>query len=668
MAHVIDDAGGSHNGNDTPDELRWWLPESQLHGDKRHHVLGQVVDRLETEDAQRRSAFCHHLRLYGGRRAAAALLDPGDVIDQSGPSGSAHLKHNVCQSVVSTGVSRLGKNKPRPQYLSNGGDFGLMQQSRRLSHFVSGIFDRAKVYSKGRRAFRDAAVMGPGVLTFFPEKTPHGWSIGCDRVFPWEILVDGIDGLYGEPRAQYRVRHIDKRVLYERYADTERWKGRRAELRAALDASDRGQRSSTRRATVNYTVKVVEGHRLPSAPGAGDGLHVIATSEAVLYEEEWDESWCPHVVYNFQPPISGFWGTGLVEVVDGIQVHINRLLWAKERAIRLLAMPMLAVHRGSKIEERHLTNGIGTTIKHSGTPPQLLAFDPTGAFIERDIQQQIQLAHDLSGVSQLAASQRKPADLESGEALRQFNAIEDARHADPALNYEMFYMDCAKVITGLARRMAKDGREPVALATFKRSTRTWVEPIKWKDVAVAEDAVLLRVYPTSNLPSVPAGRTATVQEWFRSGLVDRVTAMILLEIPDTEGVPREEVVQYEAIADDIESIIDKGVYRPPTPYTDLRLSRSLATSAYLRFRRMKGVEADRLEMLNRYLKTVDFLEERAAAAGQGGAPGPAPGPVPGGPEAGGSPIGAGGLAAALQSLPPGGVPAGGPEVIAQAAT
>lgn len=616
------------DGSASRADLAWWKKKSL--GDVHESLLASYKV-LDGEDETRREALSEHIRLYGRKRLRDGREVAGIPLDTSLERVDGRLRYNVVYSVVETAVSRLGRNRVRAAYVPQGGDWSTYKQTRRLNHYVAGIFDEADVYKWTRQAFRWGCITGLGGLAFAPREMRDGWSIGCELVRPHEILVDQIDGMTGLPCMLIRKHYVDRTVLFERFKDSKIWRNKKGALVRMLEASRSVELDEVGAPSTHDRVLVMSAWHLPSGPRSGDGRYVVATTEGLLIDEEWDEDWYPIVFFKWQEPLAGFHGNSVTEAITGCQVNINKLLWTLERAYGIFANPYIAAPRSARIQPHHMGNKLGKVIQFDGpTPPTVVAVKPVNDQFFAHLQQLKQDAFEISGVSQLAALNRKPPELESGEAFRQFSDINDARHADPALNYERFQLECAQVIVGLSARMAADGMAPRATATLHRSWGKFVERIDWKDVAMDRAQYRIQLYPTSTLPATPAGRTATVQEWMRSGLIDQPTAAYLLEIPDlnTEGAANPMIAQYDAVLADIEAMVD-GIngadpeYRVPEPWQDLRLAERLVVSSYLRIRNM-GAPADVLDRLLGYLEGLDQMKMASAAQQQLAALSPMP--------------------------------------------
>jgi len=115
----------------------------------------------------------------------------------------------------------------------------------------------------------------------------------------------------------------------------------------------------------------------------------------------------------------------------------------------------------------------------------------------------------------------------------------------------------------------------------------------------------------SSLPSDPAGRLQTVQEYAQAGYLSPRQARRLLDFPDLEQVESLANAQENAIVRDLDRIVEDGEMTPPDAFTDLAMARELALQ-YLAEGKCNGLEEERMELLRRYVADVDTLQNPPA--------------------------------------------------------
>lgn len=594
-------------------DFRWWT-------DKRnpHEAVFAAYNHIKNNDGGRRENDLRYMRMYGNRDYMGMLPSTYNV-----PITEERVTLNVIKSVCDTVSARIAKNRPRPVFLTSGGNYSLQRRSKLLEKYVSSKFYTAGVYQTAPKVFLDACVFGTGVLKIYR----IGTEVKVERVFPGEVFVDHAGGMYGEPQQIYQRKFINRDKLLDMFP-------RKKEIiRQAMELDD-DQSYVGRDSTVDQ-VEVVEAWHLPSSPGAGDGRHCIVVDSGTLVSEEWNHDYFPFTFIRWSDRLRGFWGMGLAEELLGIQVEINKLLMKIQKAMQLLAVPWVLVEAGSKIKKAHLNNQIGAIIPYAGTPPIVRPNQTISPEVFSHLDRLYQRAYEIAGVSQLSASSLKPAGLESGVALREYNDIESERFALISRSYEQMFMDVAKQMVNLGKSISEE--DPDYSVVMERDKYT-IEQVKWKDVDLEKDSYVLKVFPSSSLPSTPAGRLAMVEQLMNAGLLNPEEAKGLLDFPDLERNMALDRAASDNIDRLIENMVDEGVYEAPEPFMDLMLALKKVQSSYNKAVN-DGVPEDRLALLRQFLAATHQMIKRARqeAANATSAPLPAAPPAP---DSSGAPPGA----------------------------
>jgi len=218
-------------------------------------------------------------------------------------------------------------------------------------------------------------------------------------------------------------------------------------------------------------------------------------------------------------------------------------------------------------------------------------------------------AYEAVGISQLSASSKKPSGLDSGRALRDFQDIESERFIIAGQRYEQFYMDAAELAIDVMRDLYEDDKKIFVNVAGKG----FLETIPWKDVNMEKDQYLMRVFPTSILPTLPAGRLEAVQEMIQGQFISREEGVALLDFPDLEGVLNLSTAAYEDVMQILQKIVEEGEYESPEQYMNLKLCVVLGQSMYLRAKQQNTPE-DHLELLRRFIDDADAMLQQKAIA------------------------------------------------------
>ena len=519
---------------------------------------------------------------------------------------------NVVQSCVDTLVSRLTQSRPRPVFLTDNGDYKSRNLAKQLNQFVMGEFYRTKAYDLGTQALRDAAVLGTGCIKIYEGQDK---KVQLERVLFTELLVDPNDGLYGNPRQMYQLKLVDREVLIDMFPEHTN-----AIMRAEQAYPDTAGDSSK---TASDQVMVIEGWHLPSGPDAGDGRHTIACTNVTLLDEEYTKDKFPFVFITYSQRLLGFFGQSLAEQLMGTQVEINKLLMTISRSINLVGVPRVFVEDGSKVVKAQLNNDVGSIVTYRGTKPVYEVAPCVPAEVYAQLQRLVDYAYQQSGISALSAASKKPAGLDSGAALREYDDLQSDRFATLSKRYDNLYVDMAYQVIDLAKDIAERDGTYSTVYPNKDGTRE----VNLPEADLLKDTYIIQCFDASSLPRDPAGRLQKIIEMIQSGMVSVQEGRRMLDFPDLEQQEKLANSGEERILYILDKIIEKGEYTPPDPFMDLNLAVQISNQYYNLYMPTK-LEPDRAEMIRTFNSQAIALQQAAQPPMPMAAPGQAPLAVP----------------------------------------
>lgn len=593
-------------------ESRWW----EMKGREAAEAISNRVNFLEKAQQPRILNMVKNGRLYGN---LGMYGTNSSLLRQSGPQVSQQSKEgarfNACLSGIDTMVSHIGETKPRPYYLTSGGNYKQQRQAKKLTMWNDGVFYETQAYRKGPMAFRDGAVWGDGFTYVFV----RGGKICLERVIPAELWLDEVEGQYGTPRNLHRVKVVDRDEL------AALWPEHRDDIAKAPRAKDTQSGVGN---NISDMVAVAEAWHLPSYTPDGElkgGKWATAlVGSGVMLEEpvEWPHDFFPFAHFSWCPPLVGFWSQGGAEQVRGKQLWLNELYWMAQKATRLAGTIKYAVEHGSKIVDEHINNEIGAGIRHApGKPPVFFTAAPLHESVFQEMRETKQDIYEQLGVSQLSASNMKPAGLDSKPALREYKDTQNERHKGKAEAYDDYFLQIARIARALGSKL-KGYKVRVPGASGFKSIST-------ADLAGTKDEEqVLQCFPVSSLPRDPAGRTQTIQEWVQAGWLTPRQGRKLMDFPDLQASNSLADAQEELITEALDRIVDDGEYTPPEPTDDLALCKETVLHYIQLYRRLE-LEPEKLDLLRTYSQQVDALMSKmlaplAAAPPMGAQPGATP--------------------------------------------
>lgn len=566
---------------------KWWLANS------KKELCDQVIDTagfLKERQSFRYRQASIFSRLYSNRPLFNFI---GSNFNKMGTGASLPNDRptmNVVQSCVDTLVSRVTQSRPRPVFLTDNGNYKERNLAKQMNNFINGELYQTKAYGHGEMILRDASIIGTGVLKVY--ETPDH-RVGLDRVLNPELLVDDNDAFYGCPRQLFQIKLVDKSVLKEIFPNH----------KSDIERAEQGFPDSSSEAgkTVSDQIIIVEAWHLPSGKESGDGRHVIACTSGVILDEEWAKNYFPFVFLNYSPPITGFWGQGLSEQLMGTQVEINKLLITISQSINLVGVPRVFVEDGSKVVKAHLNNQVGAIVTYRGTKPIYEVAPCVPQELYGQLERLVGYAYQQSGISALAATAQKPAGLNSGEAIRNYDDLQTDRFAALVRRYDNVFVDLAYLITDFAKDIAEEQGSYSTVYPNKDGTKE----IDLPNAGMLEEPVI-QCFDASSLPRDPAGRLEKVTEMMQSGLVSPQEGRRLLDYPDIEQVDKLENASEERILQILDEIVDTGKYTPPDPFMDLGLANKIVTQYYNLYASAK-LEESKAQKLRDFASQVNAL-------------------------------------------------------------
>lgn len=570
---------------------KWWnlKKESEL-----ITTIFGIVGYLKTNQVWRQHQAALFARLYGNMPLYSWLGVNLNKVNAQYKFPNDRVTLNVIQSCCDTLKAKIAQSRPRPVFLTSGGDYKKRKLSKELNKFSDGELYRLKANELMQQVCLDSFILGTGVLKVC-EKDNKAF---LERTLSVEMYVDEIEGIYGNPRQLHQLKLIDRAQLAGMYPDKKK----------VIEIAQQGNfdQSGDSERSIADQIMVVESWHLPSSETAKDGRHVISINSGILVDEDYNKKNYPFIFLHYAPRTLGFWAQGLAEQLMGIQNEINKLCWVIQQSINLVGVPRVFVEDGSKVVSAHINNQIGAIVKYQGTKPiyEVAPCVPAEIYQERD--RLFQFAYKQSGISEMQASSQKPAGLDSGEAIKAYDNISSDRFAITAQNYEKAFLELSQQIIDKAQEIKKREGKYDTVAPGKNS----VEEVSFPEFDASKDAFIIQCFPESSLPKDPAGRLDEVQKLAQAGVISPKVMNQLLHFPDLDFIEDVSNAPLDFIEESLDKIIEEGIYTQPEPYDDLSQAMQFAMWYYARAKRDETSE-ERLALLRQYIDDVSALQTAA---------------------------------------------------------
>lgn len=583
---IADVARGERNGP-------WW-PEKPPSGQtpeelealesRPHEVVKANIKRIKERQSYRADRDLLHMCLYGSDPVLGYGVRSYSMID---PTAGEPLAVNVVKSVISTLVSRVVKMKPKANWVTNGGDFALQQQAKKLDKYTDGQFYQNKVYKLNRVVVRDALIFGTGAAKGYE------WygRPKLERAFTPEMLVDDGEAKYGDPPTLYHPMTMNRAVLAEVYPDF------REKIWQAAPAKDDDWQSYD---TTKDQVEVYRGwHRL-SGPNADDGRQIVCLENCTLqYKDYEQESFSgAYAILRYEEPVLGWYGTGLARLLTGKQLEINKLLMEIQSAFHMGSNFRVLVERGSKIIKQHFNNEVGGILEYTGTAPVFAVAQTVHPEKLQHLIWLIEQSFQEAGINQLTAAGQKDPTLKSGKAQQVALDVEDSRYVDFIQSYEEFCLDEADLLFNIAKTL----KRPMVMYLGKNV----YEEIDISEIDLAKESFALQKFPTSALSTSPDRRMEQVQDLANAGWITPADAKRMLDFPELETAQELDSAPYDIVMQILDGMLEGGDYFAPIPQMDLQLALGLSVNYYLRakVKFKKTIPEENYQLILRFMAEV----------------------------------------------------------------
>ena len=545
-----------------------------------HNDVFTLVKRLEIENVKLTQRNIRNFKLYGDLQTDNPVLN----YFSSTAHAPGRLTYNVVKTATDTVASKIGKMRPRVDFLTDEGDWSLQQKAKKLSKYIEGVFYKNKLYKATPTIFTDACVFDTAFLKIYHD----GEDVKIERVLPLEIVVDPEQSVYGNPTELHQVKYMSRGILEAMYPN---------HLLAITSASASNPNISRDNKDV---VKVIESWKLPSGPNGKDGKHSIVIDTATLLIEDYEKDYFPFVKFSWTEPLVGFRGASLTDELVGIQYEINKLLQNISKAQDLMAVPRIFIESSSAVPKTHINNQIGAIVRYSGKAPITSTPNAMPAEMYNHLKWLISSAFEKSGISQLSAQAKKPSGIDSGVAIREIQDIESERFMLISQRFEQMFIDLSEIVIDLSKDLYEDSD------SINIKSEDFVQTIKWSEVNLDKDAYVMKSWPTNMLPNTPGGKLQSVQELIQAGFIDAKDAMRLLDFPDLKEYQSLKDSNIELIHKLLSSMMEGGKYEAPDSTLDLELSSKLGQQYQLKARETNAPDSV-IENLLRWMDDVNRL-------------------------------------------------------------
>ena len=550
----------------------------------RQSIYNNIAE-LKSFDGNRNYKYRRNYRYYNATKGCSLenLRNPmivGYYNDANREIGeeedtTANPQLNVIASCIDTLHSKIAQSKVRPFFTTINGTFKDIQCVKQAQQFFDTFYDEQNVNKKISDAFKDACIFDTGVI-YINEETRN-----IERALPFQVYVRPAEVNYNKiTRIFYEQKDFPISLLPEKVLS--KFKNK------SLEYVDFGIYYDTLNKTKAYT---------------GNG--------SIVLTETYEADVVPFVFLYYKNPVLGNVTTSVADQLINIQQEINILMAKIKDASQLSNALTFLVPEGSSLKTTQLNNRIGNVLTYK---PQanggLPVTSATPAFIDNQyislLNELIQKAYDIVGISQLSAQSKKPTGLNSGIALATMEDVESDRFETQLNQVIRAFIDIAKT----------------CIKVFPQDENILPEisnrvAIKWKDIVKESSNMSIQYSGADNLSKDPSTKLQQLQQLSMAGVIPAARIPQLMQIPDLEMGYSLSNNAIDAVMAVIKSCIEDDVFDVPEfiPFELLKeeiinTQLSLTSAGYDRNKK------DILKLEKLYEKVEDQAEQWVASADQ----------------------------------------------------
>lgn len=482
---------------------------------------------------------------------------------------------NVIKAAIDTLVSKISNQKCRPYFSSINGTYRTKQVVKQAQQFFDYIFDFEDVNQKVSHAFRDACICGTGYIFLNP------FTYRLQVVEPWTIGIQHTETAYGKP--------TDMLIKFNNYP------------------TSLLEKCESKADYVQYCIYIsLKEHK---------AYELINAKEVNSIDYEPDV--LPYVSVSYCDPVFGRKTTSIVEELNGIQTQIDMINQKIAAAAQLTPANAVYVLEGSSMSSETLSNRTGEVYEiklppgMNSLPIQQVNPAPFDPMWQTMLDYYVKQAFESIGLSQLSATGKKPAGVDSGIALSTLEDVESDRFETQLNAFIKLYTNIAKMYVNVL---------PSNTDIIPVSENT--SSLKWKDLLKEQGLFKIQYSAATFLSKQPSEKIKQISQMSQAGLIGVEKIAELLDNPDLEDAYSFAQAVHNACNKVIESTIEGEDVEIPKFVSYEQLAKDISQTQNQLYASLSGEKGDKeiLEQIDRLTKLeeklYDIMDEEGFIQGE----------------------------------------------------
>lgn len=458
---------------------------------ERNQIVRRINDLL-ANNSGKYTKYQNNYSLYNQSPVAdlkAKIPYPVGFLDDVYSEDAAVPKLNIVKSAIDSVVSKISTAHCRPFVNAVNGSFKTIQICKQLQVFLDFFFDEENIQKKIVEALRNACIFDSGFV-YIDEDTGKTETLNPWNVYTRATEKDGFKSAYIE----FPYKSIDtlKDEEYKILTPEEK-EGLYVTLGYFYDS-----RTKTKAILVNRDIRRI----------------VELNFELV-----------PLVSIYYTPAIIGNVTLSIADMLRGIQQEIDSLMRRIAEASILNPAMTIFMPNATNIKVGQLNNKVGNIVQYNSPQGERPVEIATPEFISSQymtlLNDLVEKAYNMVGISQLSAQGKKPAGLDSGVALATQADIESDRFQCLLDQYIRTFTDLSKIMIHIFE-----------------SNKSIIEPsryalrITWGEVEKEFHKMRIQFSCADSLSKDPSEKLKQLQTLAQAGIIPPTQIASLLELPD----------------------------------------------------------------------------------------------------------------------------------------
>lgn len=475
-------------------------------------------------------------------------------------------KLNVIKSCCDSVVSKITTAHVRPFVNTVKGSFKTVQICKQLQIFIDYFFDEQNVQSKASEALRDACVFDTGYMYLNEE---DGSII---NVAPWNVYTRQNE------KNDFKSAYIE---FPQTSVDT-------------LSDKDWDLLTNAEKRNLYVTIGYFYDSRTKTK--------ATLINRNIRRIEQIESEYVPLVAIHYTMPICGTSNLSITDMLKGIQFEIDELMKRIAEASAVNPALTFFVNNASNIKVGQLNNRVGNIVQYTSPEGGQPVYSAHDEFISSQymttLDNLMEKAYNMVGISQLSAQGKKPSGLDSGVALATQADLESDRFQVLLDQYIKLYTDLAK----LCMRTFQNKKDILPPSRYNLS-------LTWKEVEEEFDKLRIQFSAADSLSKDPSEKLKQLQTLAQAGIIPATMIPSLLELPDINRGYSVANNSYNACQTLIDQCIYENKFEIPD-YLSMQMLKEQIINMQLSLRVAQGAEKNNEKDIERLTKYYEMIEDK----------------------------------------------------------